>query len=81
MTVGIDPASGRIRTMTFPGRVAHAYTGIRTLRLDNYRDVAGLVLPHKVNGRFDGKPDPEWTWTVTSIRLNEPIDPALFKGR
>jgi hypothetical protein len=81
MTIGIDPRSGLVRSLTFAGRTSHGDVGTRTLLFDDFRDVHGLKLAHKVDGRFDGRPDPEWTWTVTSIRLNETIDPALFHDR
>lgn len=81
MTLGIEPSSGRARTLSFTGRTSHGFVGTRTLTFDDYRPVDGLTLPHKVSARFNGKPDPEWTWTVTGIQLNEPIDPALFRAK
>jgi YHS domain-containing protein len=81
ITIGIDATSGRIRTLTFPGRTSHGFVGVRTLTFDDFRETSGLMLPYKIDARFNGEPDPEWTWTVTSIRLNEPIDPALFQVR
>ena len=78
MTLGLD-AAGRIRSMTFTGRNADGALGERVLTFDDFRPVDGLMLAHTVIGAFDGRPDSAWTWTVTSARIDEPVDPALFE--
>jgi hypothetical protein len=34
-----------------------------TWYLDDYKDVAGLKLPHRIARAIDGEPDEEWTFT------------------
>jgi hypothetical protein len=81
ITLGIETESGRIRSLSFIDRNSEGEAGERLLMFDDYRVVDGLLIPHQVNGRFNGQADAEWTWTVTSVRLNEAIDPGLFDTR
>jgi YHS domain-containing protein len=81
ITLGIETESGRIRSLAFIDRNAEGEAGERLLMFDDYRVVDGLLVPHQVSGQFNGQADAEWTWTVTSVRLNEAIDPGLFDTR
>jgi YHS domain-containing protein len=81
ITLGIEAESGRIRSLSFIDRNSEGEAGARLLMFDDYRVVDGLLIPHKVSGQFNGQADAEWTWTVTSVRLNDAIDPLLFETR
>ncbi len=78
VTLGIDPGSGRVRTLAFTGRNAEAEIGDYTLVLDNYRETNGLVLPYEIRALFDGAPDGFRTSRLHSITVDAPVDPALF---
>jgi YHS domain-containing protein len=81
ITLGMEVETGRIRSLSFIDRNSEGEAGERLLAFDDSRVVDGLLIPHKVSGEFNGQAEAEWTWTVTSVRLNEAIDPSLFDTR
>ena len=65
VTLGVDPASGEPRTIAFIDR--------------NDEGVFGR-LPFQVRAFFNGASDPSQSWTLESVRINEPLDDSLFRG-
>jgi YHS domain-containing protein len=80
VTLGIDPASGRVLTIAFRDRRPSGEVGETVLVLSDYRTVSGLSVPFAVKALFDGKPYSGQTITVQSVEVNTPIDPALFEA-
>jgi YHS domain-containing protein len=79
VTLGLDKASGLIRSISFVARNRDSEVGEYTLLLDNVRDVSGLRLPFSQRALFNGAPDDFLTRKVDSIVANAPLDPALFQ--
>ena len=46
------------------------------MHLDDYKDVSGVMLPHRLTQSVDGKPTEEWT--VTQYKLNPNLKPESF---
>lgn len=80
VTLGIDPASGRVLTIAYMDRNPGGEVGETILILSDYRTVNGLALPFAVKALFDGKPYSGQTVAVQSIKVNTAIDPALFEA-
>jgi YHS domain-containing protein len=78
VTLGIEPASGRIHSLEFTGRNMEAEIGAYALVYGDYRQVDGLTLPFQVRALFDGAPDPFRSTTLDAIAVNPPVDAALF---
>jgi len=79
-TLGIDPATGRILSLSYRGRsTSTGIIGTVVQTFSDFRTVQGLTLPFKTNGTFNGEPDPSQSFTIESIALNGKIDPALFE--
>ena len=78
VTLGIDPASGRVQSLSFTGRNAEAEIGDYTLVYDDYRQTGGLLLPYDIRAIFDGAPDSFRTARIDNIAIDQVVDPALF---
>jgi hypothetical protein len=79
LTLGIDPASGRVLTVSYrgpgpgggpPGEVVQTFSDFRSVE-------GGLTLPFKMVGTFNG--EQAMTSTTDSITVNAPVDAALFQ--
>jgi YHS domain-containing protein len=79
VTVGVDPASGRIHSISFVDRGPEAAIGDVTVVYSDYRQVDGVLLPFATKATFDGAPDPTRTRTIDTIAINAPLDPKLFE--
>jgi hypothetical protein len=76
--LGIEPKSGQLHSVTFTDRNLAGEVGTCTVIYSDFRDVAGIRLPHQTRSLFNGEPDGFQTWTVQSIQIDLPLDPALF---
>src|SRR5262249_49592437 len=79
VTVGLDPASGRLHSMSFVDRGPEAGIGDITVVYSDYGQVNGVLVPFAMRATFDGAPDPSRTRTIDAVTINEPLDPKLFE--
>jgi YHS domain-containing protein len=80
VALGLDRASGQVRSMSFTGRSLESELGEYTLIYSDYRNVDGLMLPFSVRALFNGTPDGYLSRTIDSIAINHPLDSALFEA-
>lgn len=78
-TLGIDPASGRILSLSAHRRGPQGAFGQFIQAFSDFRTVDGLTLPFKITATFDGQPWKEQSPTIEAIAVNGKIDPALFE--
>ena len=78
-TLGIDPTSGRILSLSYRRRGPGGDFGQIIKVFSDFRIVDGVTLPFKVTATFNGQPWKEQSSTVESITINGKIDPALFE--
>lgn len=78
-TLGIDPATGRILSLSAWRRGPEGNFGQFVQTFSDYRAVDGLNLPFKITGTFNSQPWKEQSPTVETIAVNLKIDPALFE--
>ena len=78
-TFGIDPATGRILSLSYRRRGPGGDFGQFTRVFSDFRTVHGVTLPFRVTAAFNGQPWKEQSATVESITINAKIDPALFE--
>ncbi len=76
--IGID-ATGRILSLSYRGRSSEGEVGEITEVYSDFRAVAGLTLPFKIAGAFNGEQVAELSFAVDEIQINPKIDPALFE--
>jgi YHS domain-containing protein len=79
VTLGIDPATGRVLSQTYHGRGPGGVVGEIAINYSDFRAVEGLSLPFKVTATFDGQPLPALSATIETTTVNGQIDPASFK--
>ncbi|MCM3872293.1 MAG: hypothetical protein ND895_16550 [Pyrinomonadaceae bacterium] len=79
MTLGIDPTTGRILTLSYSDRAPNHMFGNITLTYSDFRAVDGLTLPFKVTATINGSPSPPLSREVESITVNGKLDPTLFE--
>jgi YHS domain-containing protein len=78
-TLGVDPATGRILSVSYNRRGPQGTFGEFTQTYSDFRAVDGLTLPFKVDATFDGQPWKNQSSTIETIVINGAIDPALFE--
>ena len=78
-TLGIDPATGRILSLSYRRRGPDGSFGQFVQVFSDFREVGGLTLPFKVNATFNDQPWKEQSPTIGEIVVNAKIDPALFE--
>lgn len=78
-TLGIDPATGRILSLSYKRRGPQGTFGEFVQTFSDFRAVDGLTLPFKVVATFDGQPWKNQSSTVETIAINGAVDPALFE--
>ncbi|HKY32436.1 MAG TPA: pitrilysin family protein [Candidatus Polarisedimenticolia bacterium] len=71
----VDPASGRVLRQAYRGQ-GPAGPAEFTVRYSDFRQVAGLTLPHKNETLLDG--EVQQSAVVERIEVNPPVDAALF---
>ena len=79
VTLGIDPATGRVVSQTYRGRGPGGVVGVIGINYSDFRVVEGLSVPFKIVATFDGQPYPALSSTVEATTVNGQIDPASFK--
>ena len=78
-TLGIDPASGRILSLSYRRRGPAGDFGQLTKVFSDFRTVDGLTLPFKITAAFNDQPWKEQSATIESITINGKVDPAVFE--
>ncbi len=78
-TIGIDPSTGRIVSLSYRRRGPGGDFGDVTKVYSDFRTVDSLVLPFKVTATFNGQPWNTQSSTIASITINGKVDPALFE--
>lgn len=78
-TLGIDPATGRLVTLSYWRRGPLGDFGKVTKVFSDFRIVDGLTLPFKVSATFNDAPWKEQSANVVSITINGKADLALFE--
>lgn len=79
VTLGIDPATGRVLSLAHRGRADDSRLGQIVRTFSDFRTVGGLTLPFKSAATFEGAPAPSLTSTVESIVVNGEVAPSLFE--
>lgn len=77
--LGIDPASGRVVTLSYRGRGHTGALGEIVQTFSDFREAGGLTLPFKTTTTFDGEPDPTQSTALESVVVNGEVSPALFE--
>lgn len=77
--LGIDPATGRVLSLSFKGRGSGGAVGQITRTYSDFRTVDGLVLPFKIASTFNGESDSQISTTIETITVNGQIAPAAFE--
>ena len=77
--VGLDPASGRIQSISFADRNSEGEVGEYVIVYSDYRLVAGLTLPFAERAFFKGTPDESLSRRLQDVAVNVPLDSALFQ--
>lgn len=78
-TLGIDPANGRILSLSSRRRGPQGNFGEFRQAFSDFRAVGGLLMPFKISAVFNGEPWKEQSPTIEEITVNGKIDPALFE--
>ena len=78
-TLGIDPATGRILSLSYRRRGPDGDFGQVVKIFSDFRIVNGVTLPFKVAATFNGEPWKEQSSTIESITINGTVDPAVFE--
>jgi hypothetical protein len=78
-TLGIDPATGSLLTLSYWRRGPQGDFGKLTKVFSDFRAVDGVTLPFKVSAIFNGEAWKEQSANVVSISLNGKADLALFE--
>ena len=76
-TLGIDPVTGRILSLSYRGRNFMGAPGKLEQRFSDFREVDGLVLPFASVTTFDGKP--MLSGTVESTELDVVLEDTEFQ--
>lgn len=79
-TLGIDPAGGRVLTMSYRGRGPNATIGTIDKTFTTFKDIGGLMLPTHVETRFESELVPQWSGTFASIAIDADVDAALLNS-
>lgn len=79
MTLGIDPESGKVLSLSYIGRGPGGVWGEMVQTFSDFRRTGELSLPYKKKLSFDGEPLPQRTITVEEIVINGEIDRSLFR--
>lgn len=76
-TLGLDPQTHRVLSITYRGRGPRMTFGELTKVFSDFNNVSGLSLPRTVTTLFDGKPVGEPV-TYSSLTVDAELDPSLF---
>lgn len=78
-TLGIDPKSGEVRSISHPGRGPRSTLGLIEKTIIEYRTVDGLTLPWSWRVTFDGDAASAQTTVLAGMDVNPKLDLGLFK--
>ena len=78
-TLGIDPQSGRVLTVSFRGPGPDGVPGDMVHTFSDFRPASGLTLAFAQSSTLNGEPSA--TSTVATVTLNEAVDEALWKRK
>jgi YHS domain-containing protein len=78
-TLGIDPASGRILSLSYKRRGPGGEFGQVVKTFSDFREVNGVTLPFRIAATFNGQPWKEQSSSIESIAVNSKVDPAIFE--
>lgn len=76
-TLGLEPETHRVISLTYRGRGPSMMFGELTRVFSDFTEVGGMTLPRTVTTIFDGEPAGEPV-TYSSLTVDEDIDPSLF---
>jgi YHS domain-containing protein len=77
--LGVEPASGRVVSLTYRGRGPGSEVGEITQTFSDFRAAGGLTLPFKAAGSFNGRPEPSLSFSLDSVVLDGEVAAALFE--
>lgn len=77
--LSIDPASGRVLSLSYQGRGPGGVIGQVTRIYSDFREVNGFTLPFKIASAFNGATDPQAPVTIETITVNGQIAPGAFE--
>jgi hypothetical protein len=78
-TLGIDPATGRILSLSSRRRGPEGNFGQFVQVFSDFRTVGNLTIPFRITATFNGQPWKEQSPTIEAITVNGKVDPALFE--
>jgi YHS domain-containing protein len=78
-TLGMDPVTGRLITLSYWRRGPVGYFGKLTKVFSDFRTVEGVTLPFKVTATFNDEPWKEQSANVVSVTINGKMGPAMFE--
>ena len=79
VTLGIDPASGRVLRLAYRESTGPNTFGAYEEFFSDFRVVDGIEFPFHVAGTVEGQPSPGLGWEVQSVRVNAAVDRKLFE--
>ena len=71
-----EPTPEEMRKRWEEARRQPPQEAIFEVRLEDYKEVSGVMLPHRFTQSVEGKPTEEWT--VTSYKVNPSLKPESF---
>lgn len=76
----IDPAEGKILTLTAAGRSeSTGEVGELVRSFSDFREVEGVLLPYSIESSLDGKRQQAGSMKIESIVFNPPPDDTIFR--
>jgi len=78
-TVGLDAASGRVVSLAMTTRGPGGKFGNLQLQFGEFRSESGLNYPYRVEAQFNGQPLPNYSYIVSEIEINQPVERSLFE--
>jgi hypothetical protein len=78
-TLGVDPQSGRVLTVSFRGAGPDGVPGDMVYTFSDFRPTGGLTLPFAQSTTMNGEPSA--TSTVAAVTINGTVDDALWKRK
>lgn len=79
LTLGIDPASGNLLSISQVTRGPGGKYGNVQLRFSDYRAEGGLNYPRVASALFNDQPVPAQSYSVALVEVNPTVDAALFE--
>ncbi len=77
-TLGVDPATGRVVSLTYRDRFDDGAWGEVVEEYSDFRATGGLTLPFRVRTTWNGQPWPRRTRVVESVHVNRELPAETF---